>query len=143
MLPIARQPPAHGRAGARDFITERPLYLDLARQVRFVTDFDATLTSQFGFWRRGMAMKYTRPILAALALSVTLGSYLALAQQQQPAGQGRGGQAAPPQPMSFFITSTAKGDGANLGGIAGADAHCQALAKAAGRGDVKWVAYLS
>lgn len=87
-------------------------------------------------------MKYMRPILAALALSVTLGSYLALAQQQ-PAGRGGGGQQAPPQPMSFFVTSASKGDGANYGGLAGADAHCQALAKAAGRGDVKWVAYLS
>jgi hypothetical protein len=89
-------------------------------------------------------MKYMRPVLAALALVVTLGSYFALAQQpQQPAGGRGGGQQAPPQPMSFFITSAGKGDGANYGGLAGADAHCQALAKAAGRGDVKWVAYLS
>jgi hypothetical protein len=53
--------------------------------------------------------------------------------------------AAPPpqQPMTFFITSVGKGDGANLGGLAGADAHCQALATAAGRGNVRWVAYLS
>ena len=87
-------------------------------------------------------MRYLRPVLAALALLVTLGSYLALAQQQQPAGQGGQG-AAPAQPMSFFVSSVGKGDGANYGGIAGADAHCQALAKAAGRGDVKWVAYLS
>ena len=35
--------------------------------------------------------------------------------------------------MSFFVTSVGKGDGANLGGLAGADAHCQALAKAAGQ----------
>ncbi|PYR33899.1 MAG: lectin, partial [Acidobacteria bacterium] len=39
-------------------------------------------------------------------------------------------QQQPPQPMSFFVTSAGKGDGANLGGIAGADAHCQALAAA-------------
>src|SRR5437762_3918616 len=51
--------------------------------------------------------------------------------------------AQPPQPMSFFVTSAGKGDGANYGGLAGADAHCQTLAAAAGRGDVKWVAYLS
>ena len=91
-------------------------------------------------------MTYMRPVLAALALSVTFGSYLALAQQQQqqPAGQaGRGGGAQQQQPMSFFVTSTGKGDGANYGGLAGADAHCQALAQAAGRGGVKWVAYLS
>jgi hypothetical protein len=73
-----------------------------------------------------------RPILAALALSLTLGSYFALAQQPPP-----------PPPMNFFVTSVSKGDGANYGGLAGADAHCQMLAQAAGRGNVKWVAYLS
>ena len=51
--------------------------------------------------------------------------------------------AQPPQPMSFFVTSAGKGDGANLGGLAGADAHCQALAAAAGRGSATWHAYLS
>ena len=88
-------------------------------------------------------MKYTRPVLAALALTVTVGSYIALAQQQQPAGQGRGGGGQAAQPMSFFVTSTAKGDGGNYGGLAGADAHCQMLAAGAGRGGAKWVAYLS
>ena len=52
-------------------------------------------------------------------------------------------QQQPPQPMSFFVTSAGKGDGANLGGLAGADAHCQALAAAAGRGSATWHAYLS
>ena len=47
------------------------------------------------------------------------------------------------QPMSFFITSVGVGDGANLGGLEGADAHCQSLAAAAGRGDATWRAYLS
>ena len=47
------------------------------------------------------------------------------------------------QPLGFFITSVGKGDGANLGGLAGADAHCQALAKAAGGGARTWRAYLS
>jgi hypothetical protein len=46
-------------------------------------------------------------------------------------------------PMGFFITSVGKADGANLGGLAGADAHCQALAKAAGAGNRQWRAYLS
>lgn len=45
--------------------------------------------------------------------------------------------------MSFFITSVGKGDGANLGGLAGADAHCTALAKAAGSTKTNWHAYLS
>ncbi|HUF72741.1 MAG TPA: hypothetical protein VMR74_07585 [Gammaproteobacteria bacterium] len=45
--------------------------------------------------------------------------------------------------MSFFITSAGPGDGANLGGLAGADAHCQSLAAAVGAGDKTWRAYLS
>jgi hypothetical protein len=45
--------------------------------------------------------------------------------------------------MSFFITSTGLGKGANLGGLAGADAHCQALATAVGAGNRQWRAYLS
>jgi hypothetical protein len=45
--------------------------------------------------------------------------------------------------MTFFITSAGPGKGADLGGLTGADAHCQALAKAAGAGDRKWHAYLS
>jgi hypothetical protein len=72
-------------------------------------------------------------IVAAIVLSL-VGSYLVFAQ---------GGQQAPPQPMSFFITSVGMGNGANLGGLAGADKHCQTLAMAAGRGNVTWHAYLS
>jgi len=45
--------------------------------------------------------------------------------------------------MSFFVTSTGKGNGANLGGLDGADAHCNALAKAAGSAKSNWKAYLS
>lgn len=45
--------------------------------------------------------------------------------------------------MSFFITSRGPGDGANLGGLAGADAHCQQLADAAGVAGRTWKAYLS
>ncbi|MEE2637812.1 MAG: lectin [Acidobacteriota bacterium] len=52
-------------------------------------------------------------------------------------------QQSPPEPMSFFITSVGVGDGANLGGLAGADAHCQSLAEVVGRGDATWRAYLS
>jgi hypothetical protein len=57
------------------------------------------------------------------------------------------GQAAqqkqPPAPMTFFVTSVGVGNGANLGGLAGADAHCQKLAAAAGAGNRTWRAYLS
>jgi hypothetical protein len=45
--------------------------------------------------------------------------------------------------MSFFITSVGSGNGANLGGLAGADAHCQQLAEAAGSSGKTWRAYLS
>ncbi len=45
--------------------------------------------------------------------------------------------------LSFFITSTNAGKGGDLGGLAGADAHCAALAKAAGAGNRQWRAYLS
>ena len=45
--------------------------------------------------------------------------------------------------MSFFVTSVGLGNGANLGGLAGADKHCQALAQAAGAGSRTWRAYLS
>src|SRR5689334_18509398 len=52
----------------------------------------------------------------------------------------------PPQPMSFFVTSRGVGDGANLGGLEGADRHCQTLAAASGApgaGERVWRAYLS
>jgi hypothetical protein len=46
-------------------------------------------------------------------------------------------------PVGFFITSAGPGDGANLGGLEGADAHCQMLGEAAGYGGRTWHAYLS
>ena len=46
-------------------------------------------------------------------------------------------------PMSFFVTSTGTGKGADLGGLAGADQHCQTLASAAGAGGKTWRAYVS
>ena len=45
--------------------------------------------------------------------------------------------------MSFFITSVGSGNGADLGGLEGADAHCAALAQAVGAGNRDWKAYLS
>jgi hypothetical protein len=75
-------------------------------------------------------------MLAALVSSVVLGAYLVEAQQPPPAP-------AQQQPMSFFVTSVGLGNGANLGGVAGADRHCQALATAAGAGAKTWHAYLS
>jgi hypothetical protein len=48
-----------------------------------------------------------------------------------------------PSPMSFFLTSVGMNNGADLGGLAGADAHCQRLATQAGAGARTWRAYLS
>ena len=69
--------------------------------------------------------------LIGLAAVMAAASYGVVAQQQAP------------QPMSFFVTSVGLGDGANLGGLDGADGHCQRLATATGRGDSTWQAYLS
>ncbi len=67
--------------------------------------------------------------LSALGLLMSAGSVFAQNDEQPP--------------MSFFITSEGSGNGGDLGGLAGADAHCQALAAAVGRGDATWRAYLS
>ncbi|MEO8335035.1 MAG: hypothetical protein ABI664_08685 [bacterium] len=79
------------------------------------------------------ALTRTFAALAALSLAST-------AQAQNPPA------AAPAAPMTFFITSVGKGDGANVGGLAGADEHCKALADAASAplpaGRI-WRAYLS
>ena len=48
-----------------------------------------------------------------------------------------------PEKMSFFVTSVPAGDGGSIGGLAGADAHCQRLAEAAGSKGRRWRAYLS
>jgi len=57
---------------------------------------------------------------------------------------GRAQQAPPQSPnMTFFVTSTGPGKGADLGGLEGADRQCQALAQAAGAGGKIWHAYLS
>ena len=79
-------------------------------------------------WNRGRS-------LAAAAIAATAVAGAAAAQQPQPQ--------APPPPMGFFITSVGMGNGANLGGLAGADKHCQTLAAAAGAGTRTWRAYLS
>ena len=53
------------------------------------------------------------------------------------------GSLAPRNPMTFFVTSVGSGNGADLGGLAGADRHCNALASAVGAGGRNWRAYLS
>ncbi len=86
-------------------------------------------------------MHSTRSGSAAILLIAT-STLLAVASAQAPPPPTPQPQ-APQQPMSFFVTSVGLGDGANLGGLAGADKHCQTLAQAAGAGNRTWRAYLS
>jgi len=78
-------------------------------------------------------------VITTVASGILLASSLSTAAlAQQPA--------QPAAPMSFFITSAGKGEGANLGGMAGADAHCAQLAAASGTAAAQgraWRAYLS
>jgi hypothetical protein len=78
----------------------------------------------------------------AISISLLLASSTAVLAQAPAAGQA---PAQPPQDtsMSYFVTSVGLGKGANLGGLAGADAHCKALATAAGSTGKTWHAYLS
>jgi hypothetical protein len=70
------------------------------------------------------------PLLAGAGL-IALGGLVAGAAAQDAAG------------MTFFVTSAGLGKGGDLGGLAGADRHCQSLAQAAGAGGKTWHAYLS
>ena len=89
-------------------------------------------------------MRRMQHVLAVMAVAA-LGSLVAFAQApQQPAagstGSGPPGGAAPGRggpagPASFFITSVGKGDGANYGGLAGADAYCAQMAQGGGIAD--------
>jgi hypothetical protein len=69
--------------------------------------------------------------VAAAYLSACVAAFVAKPAQAQSAD------------MSFFLTSNGIGNGGNLGGLAGADNHCQTLAQAAGAGAKTWHAYLS
>ena len=105
-------------------------------------------------------MRKSERALAVLRLGCTLSAALALGacdqkSETQKAAENAAGparSAAPPAsiPMGgnksvtrFFVTSKGLGKGGNLGGLVGADAHCQALANAEGAGDHTWRAYLS
>jgi len=76
-------------------------------------------------------------MLAVLATTLLLSSSYTVF------GQGAAQQQPQSQPMGFFITSVGPGNGADLGGLAGADKHCQSLAQAVGAGNRTWQAYLS
>jgi hypothetical protein len=71
-------------------------------------------------------------IVASVAV-VSLGSITSQAQQPPPQSPN----------MTFFVTSAGPGKGADLGGLDGADRHCQTLAQNAGAGSKTWRAYLS
>ena len=75
-----------------------------------------------------------------IAISVTLCGLLGIGAGVT-AVRNASAQGAPK--IGFFITSVGSGNGANLGGLAGADKHCQTLASAVGAGDRTWRAYLS
>jgi hypothetical protein len=79
-------------------------------------------------------------ICLAILIGSLLGAGAAAAQDQ---GKTPLPDRIPSSLMTFFVTSEPIGDGGNLGGLAGADAHCQKLAAAVGRGDKTWRAYLS
>lgn len=77
-------------------------------------------------------MNRTLSLFAATALLCASSSYFSFAQNDQR------------PPMTFFVTSVGMGNGGNLGGLAGADRHCQMLAQAAGgAANTTWRAYLS
>jgi hypothetical protein len=76
-------------------------------------------------------MRRITRIVTGICLGVAAASVAALPAQAQNAN------------ASFFVTSKSIGNGGNLGGLAGADNHCQELAQAAGVGSKTWHAYLS
>jgi hypothetical protein len=79
-------------------------------------------------------MRFNRFFLAGAATALTFAAFTFIAQESI---------AQDDFSMGFFITSSGPGNGADLGGLAGADAHCQTLAAAVGSGDRIWRAYLS
>ena len=86
-------------------------------------------------------MAQNRPHKLLIFIAVTVSLLLAqMAQAQQASGPP---PAPKPLPMGFFVTSVGLGKGGDLGGLDGADAHCQSLAEAVGAGDREWRAYLS
>jgi hypothetical protein len=82
-------------------------------------------------------MKALTVVAAAFLVSAGM-TFPAQAQEKAKAAKKDGGG-----DMTFFVTSVGKGSGADLGGLEGADAHCNALAKAAGSKRTNWKAYLS
>lgn len=80
--------------------------------------------------------RFVASTLLAGLLSLTGLAHAQTAAAPAPASPEKG-------PFSFFVSSVGAGNGADLGGLAGADAHCQRLAAAVGAADKEWHAYLS
>lgn len=78
---------------------------------------------------------------AAVAQTPAAGPAAAAPAAAAPAAGAR--SVDPAKPLSFFVSSEGAGKGADLGGLAGADAHCQKLATSVGAGGKTWHAYLS
>ena len=83
-------------------------------------------------------MKISTVVAAAFLVSAGMTAPGYAQDKEKAKGAKKGGGE-----MTFFVTSTGKGNGADLGGLEGADAHCNALAKAAGSKITGWKAYLS
>ena len=81
--------------------------------------------------------------LLCTAAALAAGCSAAFAQNAAAPAPAGAASAPPPPPFTFFVTSTGGGNGANYGGLAGADAHCQKLADAVGNPYKTWRAYLS
>jgi hypothetical protein len=81
-----------------------------------------------------MNSKRVLTAIAATTTALALSALVVVAQSQND---------EQPSPMGFFVTSVGIGDGGKLGGLAGADAHCAALADAVGAGNRTWRVYLS
>src|SRR5579885_1403282 len=86
--------------------------------------------------RERPSVETNRTRAAAAGRRVRLCAIVFAACLAPPAGAQQAG-------MTFFVTSVGSGKGADLGGLEGADRHCQALAQAAGAGQHTWHAYLS
>src|SRR5438477_8351861 len=95
---------------------------------RFARHVFSNLKRRIQPWRPGMNVTMRFAMLAAAAVMVLPLGGSVEAQQNN---------------MSFFVTSAGSGKGADLGGLEGADRHCQTLAAAAGAGNKTWRAYLS
>src|SRR5260221_1435777 len=84
-----------------------------------------------------------KKITAVMAAALLLSAGMAMTVQAQEKAKAKAVKKASGGDMTFFVTSTGKGTGADLGGLDGADAYCNDLAKAAGSKHTSWKAYLS